>query len=521
MADIPAPPSHPSRRPRRTPRPHRAPGRRRLVPGIALGVLLLGAWAGIGTADALRGAAPAQPATVPPEAYSTALPFDLPPTAELRRSPKLVFAHYFTPYPLSLDNQPADRDYYQRNYLAPGGENGKHSAYGGLLRDRPLPTAPESGNWELAHLRQEIRTARDAGLDGFTVDLLSLSGRNRDRAELLMRAAHEEDPGFRIQLMPDMTSLTTTPAALADSLAQLARHPSAHRLPDGRLVVSPFKAEEKEPAWWQRMMRELETRHGIRTALVPLFLDFTPERERYAAISHGLSEWGARSANRQDGAKADAGRAHQLGTIWMQPVSVQDARPNQGIYDEAGNTETLRASWETAIGSGADWVQLTTWNDYSEGTHFAPSLHNGYAYLDLSSYYLTRFKTGDWPRILRDTLYLTSRVQFVDDTPRAMRQPQVIEPRAGTATPRDTVEVLSFLTAPASVRTTTGGTEGSHRAPSGVHAQLLPLRTGHSSATVVRNGETTTTVTSRYPVRRPVDRQDLQYYAVTSGRAQR
>ncbi|WP_329113503.1 glycoside hydrolase family 71 protein [Streptomyces sp. NBC_01353] len=502
-------------------RPHRAPGHRRLLPGLALGVLLLGAWAGIGTAGALRDDAPAEPASTPPAAYSTALPFDLPPPRELRRSGKLVFAHYFTPYPLSLDNEPADRDYYSRNYLTPNGEKGKHRAYGGLLRDRPLPAAPEAGNWGLAHLRQEIRTARDAGLDGFTLDLLSESGRNRDRAELLLRAAREEDPGFRIQLMPDMTSLSTTPASLADTLARLARHPSAHRLPDGRLVVSPFKAEEKDPDWWRSMMRELESRHGIRTALVPLFLDFTPEHERYAAISHGFSEWGARSANRQDGAGAAADRARRLGKIWMQPVSVQDARPNQGVYDEAGNTETLRASWGAAIDSGADWVQLTTWNDYSEGTHFAPSLHNGYAYLDLTSYYLTRFKTGAWPKIVRDTLYLTSRVQFVDATPPTARQPRLIEPRRGTATPRDTVEVVSFLTAPAQVRTTTGTTDSAYQAPPGVHAHLLPLRTGHSSATAVRAGKTTTTVTTRYPVRRPIDKQDLQYYAVTSGRSQR
>ncbi|MFF9012857.1 glycoside hydrolase family 71 protein [Streptomyces sp. NPDC014870] len=503
-------------------RNRRTSGRRGILAGIALGVLLLGAWAGIATAGALRADGPVDTAPASSKAYSTALPFDLPPTAELRRSPKLVFAHYFTPYPLSLDNEPADRDYYTRNYLTPDGEKGKHSAYGGLLRDRPLPAAPEDGDWELAHLRQEIRTARDAGLDGFTLDLLSEAGRHRERAELLLRAAREEDQGFRIQLMPDMTALTdATPASLADLLADLARHPSAHRLPDGRLVVTPFKAEAKSAEWWRTMMRDLETRHGIRTALVPLFLDFTPDRDHYAAISHGLSEWGARSPDRQSGAVADARRAHRLGKIWMHPVSVQDARPNQGLFDEAGNTETLRASWQAAIDARADWVQLTTWNDYSEGSHVAPSLHNGHAYLDLCSYYLTRFKTGTWPTILRDTLYLTARVQFVDDLPPATRQPQVIRPREGTATPRDTVEVLSFLTAPAEIRTRTGTATDTYRAPSGVHARLLPLLTGHSSATAVRDGTTTTTVTSRYPVRRPVDRQDLQYYAVTSGRAQR
>lgn len=55
-----------------------------------------------------------------------------------------MFAHYFTPYPLSLDNASADGDYYTRNYLNPGGESGKHEKYGGLLRDRPLPTPPKA-----------------------------------------------------------------------------------------------------------------------------------------------------------------------------------------------------------------------------------------------------------------------------------------------------------------------------------------------------------------------------------------
>ena len=48
----------------------------------------------------------------------------------------------------------------------------------------------------------------------------------------------------------------------------------------------------------------------------------------------------------------------------MQPVSVQDERPNQGIFDEAGNTENLRASWKGAIDGKADWVQLTPWNEH-------------------------------------------------------------------------------------------------------------------------------------------------------------
>ncbi|MGW1767789.1 glycoside hydrolase family 71 protein [Streptomyces sp. NPDC002073] len=448
---------------------------------------------------------------------SAALPFDMPSPARLRKSGKLVFAHYFTPYPLSLDNARPERDYYTRNYLNPAGESGKHEKYGGLLRDRPLPVAPKTGNWELANLKQEVRTARDAGLDGFTLDLLSLSGKNWERSVMLLDAARAVDPAFKIMLMPDMTSLNTDPAGLANSLAKLAGSPAAHRLGDGRLVVSPFKAEAKSPAWWSQVMDNLRQRHGIRTAFVPLFLDFGAHSGEFAPISYGFSEWGSRSYVGQESATRDVRRAHGMGKVWMQPVSVQDARPNQGIYDEAGNTATLRSTWNHAIDDGADWVQLTTWNDYSEGSQFAPSLHNGHAYLDLTSYYLTRFKTGSWPEIVRDTLYLSSRVQFTGTDPTG-RQSLVMSLRRGSAAPRDRVEVLSFLTAPADVRTETGRTLATHRAPAGVHSELVPLRQGFSSATALRGGRTAAEVLSGYPVQRVVEVQDLQYYGHTSGR---
>lgn len=498
--------------PARLQRQHRRPPgrRRRTALGAVFGLLLIGIVAGTGLAlDRQDGTPSAE------RANATALPFDRPSADVLRASPHLVFAHYFTPYPLSLDNQPASRDYYTRNYLTPQGEQGKHAAYGGLLRDRPEPVTPSAGNWQLANLEREVRTARDAGLDGFTVDLLSLTGPNRERVDLLLRAAHRVDPGFRIVLMPDMTSLHTDPRTLADQLARLAASPAAYRLADGRLVVSPFKAEAQEPAWWNQVTARLR-QHGIGTALVPVFLNFRANAERFAPISHAFSSWGNRSYARQDNVPGDVRLAHSLGKKWMQAVSVQDARPNQGVYDEAGNTATLRSTWNHAISDGADWVQLTTWNDYSEGSQFAPSLHNGHTYLDISSYYLTRFKTGAWPRIVRDTVYVTSRVQFTGGG--GVQQARLMRPRAGTAAPRDQVELLTFLTAPASVTARVGSVPHAYQAPVGVNAHALPLSPGRTQVVARRAGDTAAAVTTRYPARRTATVQDLQYYGVSSGR---
>ncbi|WP_338673507.1 glycoside hydrolase family 71 protein [Streptomyces sp. SCSIO 30461] len=457
-----------------------------------------------------------EPTTAPAVAPGPVLPFDLPATEELRSSPRLVFAHYFPPYPLSLDNEPTARDYYNRNYLTAEGEKGKHTAYGGLLRDRPLPVQPGGGDWRLANLEREVRTARDAGIDGFTVDILSLTGTNRERVELLLRAAQRVDPGFRVVLMPDMASLDTDPRTLADELAALAASPSAYRLADGRLVVSPFKAEAREPAWWSQVIGRLGE-HGIGTALVPVFLDFRANAERFAPISEVFSSWGNRSHTQQDGVPGDIRLAHSLGKKWMQAVSVQDARPNQGIYDEAGNTATLRSTWNHAITDGADWVQLTTWNDYSEGTQFAPSLHNGHTYLDISSYYLTRFKTGVWPRIVRDTVYVTSRVQFTSGADTATH-PVRMRPRPGTAPASDQVEVFTFLTAPATLDVRVGTVPHTYGAPAGPYARGLPLSPGRTEVVARRGGATVAAVTTRYPARRAATVQDLQYYGVSSRR---
>ncbi|NUP33750.1 MAG: hypothetical protein HOU01_18865, partial [Streptomycetaceae bacterium] len=473
-----------------------------------------------GAASATPSPSTAAPSSGP--AAAGPLPFDLPSTAVLRASGTKVFAHYFTPYPISLNNAAGDADYYKKNYLNPDGEGGKHKQYGGLLRDSPLPRAPLTGDWELQDMETEVRTAVSAGIDGFTVDLLNLdpSSPHRIRVDLLIKAAERVDPGFRIVLMPDMTASQVKgldPAGLAAALTSLAGSRTVERLGDGRVVVSPFKAEERPVSWWRDFLAAMQQR-GQQTALVPVFLNFGTNAQAFAPISYGLSVWGNRSPKAQGGIAADAAKAHGLGTIWMQPVSVQDERPNQGIFDEAGNTENLRATWDGAIAGGADWVQLTTWNDFSEGTQFAPSVHNGRAYLDISSYYLAWFKSGKAPAIVRDVVYLTHRRQLAATKPTAAGQTKFMQLRAGSTPARDTAEALAFLTASASVRVQSGGQAQSRSGGPGVAAVTVPLGYGTQSGTVTRGGAAVATVTSPFAVDPNLPVQDLQYVAAGSAR---
>lgn len=451
------------------------------------------------------------------------LPIDLPGPAAAARGvdDRLVFAHYFPPMPISLDNEPPDTDYYARNYLEPHGEDDKHVRTGGLQRDRPLPREPSSDpDWAVRDLETEIRTARDAGIDGFSLNIITLSETPNSQSPVAanMMTAAQNVGGFPIMLMADMTGELgdVDPTRFVDELSRYTGSPAAFRLADGRLVISAFSAEERDVDWWSQVITIFGER-GERVALVPTFLDPVASMDAFAPISYAMGDWGGRNPTfvpvadaGADTAPALIRRARELGVRWMQPVAVQDARPRMSVYDEAANSTTMRQSWQVALEQGADWVQIVTWNDYSEGTQIAPSVHNEYALLDLTSYFLSVYKTGSAPRILRDTVYLSHRTQFHDAQP-AFTSADPMLPRTGGLPPRDTVEALVFAVAASVVRVRDGAADYECEVPAGVSTCTFALQVGEVSATMTRDGQTVAEVVSPFPVQETPDVQDLQY----------
>lgn len=496
---------------------------RRLFTGAAAALIALTSMAALGPAAT---AAPAgAPTTTPPLRA-----FDMPSTASLRSSAHKVFAHYFPAYPISLDNKAGESDYYATQYLTPTGENGKHAAYGGLLRDRPLPRpVSTAANWQVEDFKTEVREAIAAGIDGFNVDVLSLSDssnvRSRETMVRMLQAAAEVDPGFKIMAMPDMSALgSKSVALLASNIASWVKSPygsSLYRLDDGRLVLAPFFAEKWSVSQWTSLLSTLKSQYGISVAFTPTFLNWRANADAFAPISYGLGNWGNRSTMTNASAKRNAIDAHArtcaggARCIWFQPVSIQDERPNQGVFDEASNTENLTMTWQAAIDGGSDWVQLVTWNDYSEGTSFAPSVGHGWAFLNISDYYLVKFKTGKFPTIVRSAVYLTHRTQLASAKP-SFPQTKLMTPRSPSTAPRDTVEVLAFVPAISTIAVTVGGSTTTKDIPAGMSRVTVPLKPGPVSVVETRKGVFIQSAAAKAPVTATPYVQDLSYRAVES-----
>ncbi len=459
---------------------------------------------------------------------SDVLPFDLPSPGSLRSSRKKVFANWVVSLPLSIDNLAPAVDYYATEYLDPTGEDGRHAAYGGYLRDRPLGRRPLAGDWRMKDLKTEVRQAISAGIDGFTMVVYTLPGTPTatdvpgwNTARMMMQAAAAVDPRFKIIPMPDMSALTSTTADhLAQNLAYLATFPSIYRTPDGRPLFSPFYAELRTVSWWSGWLDAMAHTYGKPAALWPTFLDETRNQDGFAPIIDGIGGWGGRDpvGNATDhgymSAKYRIGLAHALGKPFMTPVSVQDERPRAGTWLEAGNLQNLRNTWDIAIDGRADWAQLLTWNDLPESSGILPSLHHGWALLDLMAYYTTWFKTGRRPVITKDAVYLTHRKHFAGDRPTFPQS--IIGVNIGPTPTRNNAEAQLFLTAPATVTLRSGSSVRKCRAPAGISTCTVPLGTGAVRAKVVRHGTTTVRVTSPWAVTHMPFVQDLQYVGVSS-----
>jgi hypothetical protein len=429
----------------------------------------------------------------PRTADDSCLPFTMPDSNALFSASKKVFAHYFYPFPLSVENKSASDDYYNVQYLNRNGESGKWSAYGGYLRQRPLAVGVNSDRkWQLSNMQREVRMAIARGITGFTFDVLSpKEGNGGDtHLQLLLSAAQSVDPRFKILIMPDISALKSDTAAVVGSIAAAAASPAGYRLSDGRLGVTAFNAGANSVDWWAEVLAQLKTR-GIAIAFVPTFLGWQAQAGAFAPISHGFGDWGTATPSGSDTMKSDPEMAHNnYGKIFMSPVDPQQYRPKGSVYWEAGNSAAFRNSWMSSIVGNADWVQLVTWSDFSESSEIEPytdaTLRTdiGTGFYDLNAFYAAWFLTRNQPLITHDVLYFFYRREPTDAASPAQSAPNKII----NSSPADDIELLAFLTAPGELKITIGGHTSVQNAPAGITSFKVPTAPGTPVFSLARGG---------------------------------
>jgi hypothetical protein len=407
----------------------------------------------------------------------------MPSADTLFSSTKKVFAHYFPPFPLSIDNLEPAVDYYNREYLTIDGESGKWVAEGGYLRQRPLGTTPSLlSNWQQLNMEADIREAIARGITGFTYDSMSATDATDSTSPLkmLLAAAQAVDSRFKIVVMPDLAALGSDSAAVVQIIAAVTNSPAAYRLSDGSLVVTAFDAGLNSAAWWQSVLNTLSAK-DIKVAFVPTFLGWSQHAAAFAPISYGFGDWGTATAPGSSAFQSVPATVHSTyGKIFMMPVDPQQYRPYDFVFEEAGNSAAFRAAWTSSIKGDSDWVQLVTWSDFSESSVVQPYTDAtlnpsiGTGYYDINGYYAAWFLTGQQPTITHDVLYYFYRRE---PTTAAASAQSKMATTSGTPASNN-IELLAFLTAPGELSITVGGKTYTQSAGAGVTSFTIPSQPG-------------------------------------------
>lgn len=238
------------------------------------------------------------------------------------------------------------------------------------------------GGWNLRRLRYVLDGAQQAGLK-VTVHLETLAANKIGREGAT----------------PDPDVLTAWIVELVDTLAT---HPAWLRV-DGRPVIFAYAWDFAGGATWNTVRDRL--RAGGRTPL--LMADSTNPAN--LLVADGLSTYSGtlfapdvRTLMRDT---ASATRAyHLLGANWGSPrIAVATVMPG---YDETRlvgrsgrvvarvDGEFYDRQWQAALASGADWVVISTWNEWAENTHVEAGRRFGEFYVWRTRFWSAALKTA-------------------------------------------------------------------------------------------------------------------------------
>lgn len=279
-----------------------------------------------------------------------------------------------------------------------------------IWTDRPL-TPYES--YDPEGIRQHIIWAKSAGIDGFLVEWCGV-GRAGDNDVLdetfniVLDTAYQMN--FKIaayydQLCVNNSDQDHVQAQIEYLLANRATHPAYYWM-NGKPVVVIYNSAALDIYSWQSIFENLDIK-----GLQAIYIGESYDRNDLT-VFNGLHQYfNLTMPNLIDRYNTLTSTVIALRKsrplmehFWVATVSpgldntplvnsngVLSPEDTPTIIDRQGE-QTFRTSFERAIASGADWIFITSWNEWQENTHIEPSQMYSDSFLQITKQYTTQWK---------------------------------------------------------------------------------------------------------------------------------
>jgi Glycosyl hydrolase family 99 len=281
------------------------------------------------------------------------------------------------------------------------------------LGDRPLrPYSTEAQ----ADVEAEAAQARAAGIDAFVVSWQGLeagNGFNDKRMRIALDAAQAS--GLRVCAYTETyvanprnsANMPVDPQSvfewLTDLVDRYGQHPAYLRVA-GRPVIFIYAATLMNPSDWNGVIARLQS-SGRNPLLIGDFsrsILLEPFDGEYQYTNVFLTGEPLTDLYRAESLRVRTYNLLRDGDrrrLWVAPVtpgfddSLLVNRPTAHVVDRS-NGSVYDEQWRTAIDTGADWVVVTSWNEWWENTEVEPSERYGRAYVDRTRIWADTFKAS-------------------------------------------------------------------------------------------------------------------------------
>ncbi len=288
---------------------------------------------------------------------------------------------------------------------------------GGSDASAHFPVLGAYDSLDEATVEAHVRLAMDAGVDGFLCSWWGPGSREDQAMELLLRVAGRL--GFSVGAYYESLRIGLAPLpieAVVDELTYLVDRYSGYggylRV-GGAPVVFIYGAEGggRDAGYWRRVESTLEGRVGD-VVLVGDFRDpgllrvfdgmhvyIELDAEEHRAVTEVISENGWPL---EEGSMAEAmaavkavgsvtlHRRIRVGTVLPGYDDTETRQPGEAL--PRNGSETYEDYWGRISEAGVDWVMVTSWNEWHEGTEVEPSLEDGFTALQVTRVNARRFK---------------------------------------------------------------------------------------------------------------------------------
>ncbi|KAF9479532.1 glycoside hydrolase family 71 protein [Pholiota conissans] len=344
-------------------------------------------------------------------------------------------------------------------------------------------------NW-----KKDMQLASSKGIDAFALNM----GRDDwqpSRVADAYRAASGSN--FKLFISFDMASIPCNSDGDGNLIRQLVRQYNRHPnqlMYEGKNFVSTFGGQfcrfgtgSLNEGWHNVLKRDMPPVH-----FVPALFMQPPELERLNALDGAFSwdsawplgNYDINSSNDAQYQKYLKGRTYMASVSpWFFTHYSRETYNKNWIYRP--DSWLYASRWELLVKNrkNIDLVEIITWNDYGESHYIGPiegaqphseSWTNGFdhrGWLDLAQYYITAFKTGNYPSIKKDRVFLWGRLY-----PKNANTGDPIGRPDHSEWTEDMLWGVVFLTHPSHFEMTCGGSRYSSDLPAGASKVKMPLR---------------------------------------------